>query len=192
MERFLPFTPVLCLLLMVCVAAQFFLIAGLNARFARQSKMVRHFFSGPQGEDLEALLNRNFQQTEMALDNSQRALEHLQPDAERRDACFQHFALERYDAFEGVNGEQSFSLALLDGKGNGTVLTSLQNRQSARFFGKVIVDGQPQQSLSEEEQRVLIEALQSQNKTKVPVHTVLPGGKKPLPAQAQQQLASAA
>ena len=134
-------------------------------------------------------------QTQMALENSQLALEHLQPDTERRDACLQHFALERYDAFDGVTGQQSFSLALLDGKGNGTVLTSLQSRQSARFFGKSIVDGQPQQSLSEEEQRVLIQALQSHREVKVPVHTAVPGGQKPLPAQAQQapeELADAA
>ena len=192
MERFLPFTPVLCGLLLVCVAVQCFLIAGLNARFARQSKMVRHFFSGPQGEDLEALLNRNFDQTQMALDNSQLALERVQLDTDRLDNCLQHFALERYDAFEGVSGQQSFSLALLDGRGNGTVITSLQNRQSTHCYGKAILDGQPQQSLSQEEQQVLIEALQTKKAIQMPLHLTVAGGKTPVPVPSQQELANAA
>lgn len=166
------------------------MIAGLNARIVRHSKMVRHFFSGPQGEDLEALLNRNYDQTQMALDNSQRALESIQLDTERLNLCLQKFALERYDAFDDMKGEQSFSLALLDGQGNGTVITSLQSRQTSRCYGKAIENGQPQQALSDEEQKVLIQALQT--KSSAPVIPLHIAGAKAVNAQAQPQLANAA
>ena len=192
MERLLPLTPVLCLVLATCVIAQFWLLAGLNARFARQSKMVRHFFSGPQGEDLEALLNRNFDQTQMALDNSQIALERVQMDADRLDACVQHFALERYDAFEDMHGQQSFSVALIDGRGNGTVITSLQNRQGTRCYGKSVVNGEAQQSLSTEEQQVLVEALKTKRERRPALHLAVPAVKTPAPVPSQQELRNAA
>ena len=162
MARLLPLLPVLCLVLTLCVIAQGVMMAGLNARFARQTKMLRQFFSGPQGEDLEALLERNLTQTQQALCNSELALERVSQDAARAENCLQRFALVRYDAFGDVTGQQSFSLALLDGQSNGTIVTSLLGRQNSRCFGKVIIGGQPEQPLSDEEQRVLEMAIKSQ------------------------------
>lgn len=172
MERFFPFLPAVCLVLALCVIAQFVLISGLNARFTRQTKMLRQFFSGPQGEDLEALLERTLTQSQEAHCNAESALERVQQNAHAWEKCLQNFALLRYDAFDDVTGEQSFSLALLDQKQNGTIITSLLGRQNSRCFGKEIVDGRPQQPLSDEEQRVLLMACQSKHELKfeVPRH----------------------
>ena len=169
MAQFLPFLPFVCALLIVCVAFQFALIASINARFARQTKMLRQFFSGPQGEDLEALLERTLTQSQLAMDNSALALERATHEVARNQSGIQKFALLRYNAFEDVTGEQSFSLALLDGRGNGTVISSILGRQNSRCFGKAIVGGQPMQPLSDEEQRVFLQACQSNNDFKVDV-----------------------
>ena len=169
MAQILPFLPLVCALLIVCVAVQFALIASINARFARQTKMLRQFFSGPQGEDLEALLERTLTQSQLAMDNSALALERATHEVARNQSGVQKFALLRYNAFEDVTGEQSFSLALLDGRGNGTVVSSILGRQNSRCFGKAIVDGQPMQPLSDEEQRVFLQACQSNNDFKVDV-----------------------
>ena len=169
MAQILPFLPFVCALLIVCVAVQFALIASINARFARQTKMLRQFFSGPQGENLEALLERTLTQSQLAMDNSALALERATHEVARNQSGIQKFALLRYDAFEDVTGEQSFSLALLDGRGNGTVISSILGRQNSRCFGKAIVNGQPMQPLSDEEQRVFLQACQSSNEFKVDV-----------------------
>ena len=169
MQQLLPYLPIVCAILAICVAVQFALISSINARFARQTKMLRQFFSGPQGEDLEALLERTLTQSQLAMDNSALALERATHEAARAAGGIQKFALLRYNAFEDVTGEQSFSIALLDGNGNGTVITSILGRQNSRCFGKAIKDGQPMQPLSDEEQKVFLQACQSNNAIKFEV-----------------------
>ena len=167
MAHLIPFLPIVCAALVVCVLVQFALISSINARFARQTKMLRQFFSGPQGEDLEALLERTLMQSQLAMENSQQALERATHEVARNQGGIQKFALLRYNAFEDVTGEQSFSIALLDGNGNGTVITSILGRQNSRCFGKAIIGGQPMQPLSDEEQLVFLQACQSNNDFKV-------------------------
>ncbi len=67
----------------------------------------------------------------------------------------QRFALERYRAFPDVGGDQSFSLALLDARGNGLVLTSIYGRDESRVFAKQVKGGRATHPLSAEEARVL-------------------------------------
>ena len=167
MQKLLPFLPYVCAALIACVGIQFALISSINARFARQTRMLRQFFSGPQGEDLEALLERTLTQSTRAMENSELALQRATVEAARNQSGIQKFALLRYNAFEDVTGEQSFSIVLLDGNGNGTVITSILGRQNSRCFGKAIVNGQPMQPLSDEEQRVFLQACQSNNEFKV-------------------------
>ena len=47
----------------------------------------------------------------------------------------------RFNPFEGIGGNQSFSLAILDGNDNGAVVTSLFSRDGNRVYGKPIKTG---------------------------------------------------
>jgi hypothetical protein len=67
--------------------------------------------------------------------------------------------LVRYDAFEDVGGQQSFSLAMLDALQNGIILTSVYSRSDVRVYAKAVRQGQPSHPLSEEEQQALRNAL---------------------------------
>jgi hypothetical protein len=145
----------------VGLVVQAFLILSINRRLTRQTHMLRQFFSGPAGEDLEGLLNRTLEQSTQAQAEAQTALGRVYEVSAQLAECMQRFALVRYDAFDDVTGQQSFSLALLDGNNNGTIVTALFSRHSSRCFGKMIVAGQPEQPLSDEEKRVLSEALGS-------------------------------
>ncbi|RYG68188.1 DUF4446 family protein, partial [bacterium] len=61
----------------------------------------------------------------------------------------------RYDAFDEVRGENSFSLAVLDARGDGVVLTSIVGREEGRVYCKGIVQGRPDRALSDEERRAI-------------------------------------
>jgi hypothetical protein len=75
-------------------------------------------------------------------------------EAELRTALrFQ--GLVRYDAYRDIGGEQSWSLALLDGNQTGTVVTSLHARDHARVYMKRLVASTAEQRLSPEEQRAV-------------------------------------
>jgi len=73
-------------------------------------------------------------------------------------SCLRHVHLIRYDAFEDVGGEQSFSLALLDAQRSGLVLTSVYSRNDVRVYAKSIQDGRASHALSQDEERLLREA----------------------------------
>lgn len=66
--------------------------------------------------------------------------------------------LVRYDAFGNKGSDMSFSLAMLNQDGNGVVITSINNRDESRFYGKPITGGESTYHLSEEERLVINKA----------------------------------
>jgi len=72
----------------------------------------------------------------------------------------QHIGLVRYNPFDEAGGDQSFALALLDRLGNGVVISSLHGRTATRFYAKIVKDGTPATSLSEEEATALKKAME--------------------------------
>ena len=71
----------------------------------------------------------------------------------------QHVGMVRYDAFEDVGGRLSFSCALLDDRGDGVVVTSINGRQDTRVYAKPISGGRSSHNLSEEEDAAIQQAL---------------------------------
>src|SRR5436189_2639794 len=71
---------------------------------------------------------------------------------EQLTAAVQRVALLRYDAFEDVGGRLSFTCALLDERGDGVVVTSINGRQDTRVYAKPVHRGTSEYNLSEEEQ----------------------------------------
>lgn len=65
------------------------------------------------------------------------------------------FALLRYKAFPDVGGDLSFSLALLNQKGSGLILTGIHGRSETRIYAKGIEGFKSNHPLSDEEQQVL-------------------------------------
>jgi hypothetical protein len=159
MQILQPFLVPMCLAALGLIIALFIWVAQLNSRLARQSKMVRQFFQGPEGEDLEGLLRRSMEIADSSAARCEEAASQVGLMSLQLHSCVQHFALVRYDAFTDVTGQQSFSLAFLDGNDNGVVVSSIFGRTTSRTFGKMIVGGQPEQTLSDEEQQALLQAL---------------------------------
>jgi hypothetical protein len=72
---------------------------------------------------------------------------------------FQKFGLVRFNPFSEIGGNQSFSIALLDGNNSGIVVTSLYSREGNRVYAKPIDNGQSKYPLSEEEKEVINKAI---------------------------------
>ena len=67
----------------------------------------------------------------------------------------QHLAVVRYDAFGDTGGKLSWSMALLDDKGDGVVLTSINSRADARTYAKEIKAFASEAKLSPEEEEAI-------------------------------------
>ncbi len=62
-----------------------------------------------------------------------------------------HHALVRYDAYNELSGQQSMSIALLDDRHSGVVLTCIHHRDQARVYAKQVHEGRGELELSPEE-----------------------------------------
>jgi hypothetical protein len=83
-------------------------------------------------------------------------------DVERQlGGAITHAAVVRYDAYDEMTGRQSSSIALLDDRRNGIVLSSILHREQARLYAKPVLGGSSEIGLSPEEQAAIDEALSS-------------------------------
>lgn len=80
------------------------------------------------------------------------ALEQTTATLERKLAsAIQKVGVVRYNAFQDLGSDQSFSLALLNSQDDGVVLTSLFGRDECRLFAKPIKNGRSRYRLTDEE-----------------------------------------
>jgi hypothetical protein len=70
-----------------------------------------------------------------------------------------HRALVRYDAYNELSGRQSVSIALLDGRRSGVVLSCIHHRDQARVYAKQVREGRSELELSPEEEQAVQLAL---------------------------------
>lgn len=76
----------------------------------------------------------------------------------RMPTCLRNYGLVSYNAFENVGNNMSFSLAALDDKKNGFVLTGIYTRESSYVYAKEVLSGQSNKELSREEKEALTKA----------------------------------
>ena len=70
----------------------------------------------------------------------------------------QKVGLIRFNPFNEIGGDHSFSLAILDGKDNGIIITGLHTRDRTRIYAKQVARGKSDLELSVEEKKALLKA----------------------------------
>lgn len=73
--------------------------------------------------------------------------------------AFSRVGLVRFNPFEDTGGNQSFALVLLDGNGDGFVVSSLHARAGTRLYAKAVSRGASDSALSAEEAEALRQAM---------------------------------
>jgi hypothetical protein len=87
-------------------------------------------------------------------------LEERMATAEGRiDGCVAYTSLVRYDAWGEMSGQQSSTMALLDSRRTGVVVSSILHRDQARVYVKQVREGESELELSPEEQEAIEAAM---------------------------------
>ena len=87
-------------------------------------------------------------------------LEERMATAERRiDGCVAYTSLVRYDAMGEMSGQQSSTMALLDARRTGVVVSSILHRDQARVYVKQVREGESELELSPEERDAIDAAM---------------------------------
>jgi len=75
--------------------------------------------------------------------------------------CIQKVGVIRYNAFDNMGSDLSYSIALLDNKNNGIIISGIYSRDSSSTYAKPIVNGKSKYALSDEEVQALDEAIKN-------------------------------
>jgi hypothetical protein len=87
-------------------------------------------------------------------------LEERMATAESRiDGCVAYTSLVRYDAWGEMSGQQSSTMALLDSRRTGVVVSSILHRDQARVYVKQVREGESELELSPEENEAIEAAM---------------------------------
>jgi hypothetical protein len=91
-------------------------------------------------------------------------LEHVKAEHARvaslMPTVVRHVGLVRFSPFHDTGGDQSFALALLDGRRDGVVITALHSRSDSRLYAKPIEGGTSSYALTGEEREAMSRALE--------------------------------
>lgn len=119
---------------------------------------LKKFFKGSDGGNLEKILTNMLKTIEM-LENKTNILENrAERHSEKLKNCIQKTAVIRFNPFKDAGGDQSFSIAALDDKKNGFVISSLFGREINRVYAKPLKTGESQYQLTEEEKEAIEKA----------------------------------
>ncbi len=69
--------------------------------------------------------------------------------------CVQKVGIVRYNAFDNVGSDLSFSIAMLDNNDDGVILSGIYSRDSSSSYAKPVVGGKSRYTLSAEEVQAL-------------------------------------
>jgi hypothetical protein len=138
----------------------------LAVKLRRLRSAQRTVLRGEEADIVQhsATLQEAFVQLRDWVEETAAGLESRVGEAERRmDGCVAHTSLVRYDAMNELSGQQSSTLALLDSRRTGVVLSSILHRDQARFYVKQLHEGTSEHELSPEEQQAVAAAIAKTN-----------------------------
>lgn len=118
--------------------------AELTASLAEQVDALRAHIESER-QDVRSELDKIRQEGHVALTER----------ADSESGALRHVALVRYDAFTEMSGRMSFSLALLDDRGDGVTVTAMTGRTDTRVYAKAISGGEGEHDLSPEERQAV-------------------------------------
>jgi hypothetical protein len=129
--------------------------AAVNSLRLRRLRAEQRTLLGEDQTDLvshAATLQEAFVQLrDLVEETASRVDERMSTAEQRIDGCVAHTSLVRYDAYGDLSGRQSSSVALLDARRTGVVLSSILHRDQARVYVKQVHEGTSELELSPEE-----------------------------------------
>jgi len=154
------------------VALVALLLAVILAVKIRRLRSAQRQVLGDSGEvDLvehAARIENGFVALRDWVEENATSIEQRMVSAEGRiDGCVAYRSVVRYDAYGEMSGRQSSSIALLDSRRSGVVMSSILHRENARVYVKQVVDGASEVELSPEEQEAVTAALEGRTASSV-------------------------
>ena len=148
------------LALTVLLAAGIIWMFDLQNRFRQLQSRYENIFGGAEDDSVGAVLQSLAARLSKTNARTERLVAHTKEIDEALAHAVQGVGLVRFRAFEGTGGDQSFALAMVDGQGNGAVISALYGRDATRIYAKSVEGWLSSRSLTDEEKQALVQARQ--------------------------------
>jgi len=129
---------------------------SLNRKLMRQYKNLTNL-TGEEG--LMEILIENQQMIKILNekeDHMNRALKQVEKNLRK---TYQKMAIVKYNAFEGLGGQLSTVIVLINKENSGLLLNSIHTNTGGHMYSKTIIKGKTEKNLSEEEKAAIEEAI---------------------------------
>ena len=127
----------------------------LALRLRRLGRRLDALTRGADAASLEAVLGTHLERVRTAIEEVDRVAARTAVIERDLRSTLGRVGIVRFNPFEDTGGNQSFALAILDGHGDGFVISSLHARSGTRVYAKAISGGAAETALSDEEAEAL-------------------------------------
>jgi len=150
------YEPVVIITLFMLIIAVLIWNFLLQIRLNRMQKKSSEFFAGNNVKSIEDVIIGHSKSIK-ALDKDIQELYNISNQINMQAHKGLHkVAVIRYNPFKDVGGDQSFAIAMLNGKNNGLTISSLYTREGTRVYAKAISNGESEKyPLTEEEKQAI-------------------------------------
>lgn len=132
---------------------------ALSFLFERVQRRQKTLFLGKRAKDLEEIIFeilKNQKESQKEIEEIKDSIKKLKPILQN---SIQKVGIVRFNPFSNMGGNQSFSVAFLDQKDNGVVITSYHSKEGTRVYAKPINQGHSEFPLTQEEKEAIKKAI---------------------------------
>lgn len=145
----------------IIIAVGFLWLLVLSGLFAWIFYLFRKFTSGTDKKNLIKLLDDLINAEDLNSKDIKKVKKEIDRIEGEAKFNIKKVGFIRFNPFNEMGGDHSFSLALLDGTDSGIIITGLHARERTRMYVKNIKNGKSEHELSAEEKRALTKAQKS-------------------------------
>lgn len=127
-------------------------------------KKYGQFLAGSEAKNIEELIKSYSGDVEKSLAQLDEMAGFVAKLHKTQQFALSKVGLVRFNPFGDTGGDHSFSLALLDHKDNGIVISAVHARSGTRVYAKDIIEGKAKHNLSKEEAKALEDASKQKSK----------------------------
>ena len=113
------------------------------------------------GTNIEEVLKKYINRVEEVDNKTNEAIEYCTNIDKNMQKCIQKVGIVRYNAFQDTGSNLSFALALLDENNSGVVLNGIYSREMSNIYGKPVIKGKSEYTISAEEQEAINKAIEN-------------------------------
>ena len=157
-----PYKYIIILLAALLIILLFVLVIILFARQQRLFRRLNYFMRGSDTESLESTLRRVMDDNKQVRIQLKNNVDEIVKINENLLTAYRKLGIVKFNAFPGMTGMVSSSIALLNNENNGIVITSIHGQEGCYTYVKEIMNGKSISPLTKEDEEALKIALQMQ------------------------------